>query len=484
MWGGPSCDPEQFVDRVAGCIDRHGLLSPGAKVLVAVSGGADSVAALFTLSELAGRPERRYALHVAHLDHGLRPDSAEDGRFVADLAAEMGLPVTVERIDVAPGAGRSIETAARDVRYAFLKKAATQAGCEAIATAHHAGDNVETVLHRILRGTGIKGLRGIQPKRTFDDDTDLQLIRPMLDVTAADAEAYLGARQARWRTDPTNLDMRHTRNRIRHELLPMLRRFNGRVDESIARLATAATWAAELLDDLGDATLADVILEESADGVVLNRRELADKGHPLAAQTIRAALGRMAAPMGRIGMDHIQRVLELLDDDGPGGRVELPAGLVVCRQRDRLIFRMGASATPDRIAPHPCEIAWPGCTELSGRAKLSVELADGGQVELAGFLADKPPACEMIDADAVTGRVIARRWRQGDRFDPLGGPGHQKLSDFFGSARITADARQAAWVIQDDRGILWVAPYRIAHRVRVTEATRRVARVKLLGGPS
>ncbi len=477
-----------FVDRVAACIDRRALPAPGAKVLVAVSGGADSVALLLCLVELALQPARRYQLGVAHLDHGLRPDAAADARFVADLAAEFDLEVVCERIDVAEEAartGQSIETAARRVRYGFLQAAAVAGGCEAIATAHHAADNVETVLHRILRGTGVGGLAGIPFQRACDGPGDLRIIRPMLAVTAADAKAYLTAGGRSWRTDATNADIRHTRNRIRHELLPLLRQYNPRVDDAIAKLARTAARAAEILAEVGQSALADVTVDADPGQLALDAAALTRMGAARAAETFCAALAQLGAPMQGIGFDHIERLLDLPAAPDGRGRVELPGGLTVTLGHGVLTF--GAAGTPEEMdasdppfdSHPPCELTWPGTTALADGGRLVVTIDEGAPADLAAFFAAKPPTVEMLDADAVVGPVFARRWRRGDRFRPLGAPGAQKLSDFFGSAKIDPADRRRAWIIADARGVIWVSPHRIDERVKITDSTRRVATVRL-----
>ena len=333
--------PDAFVDAIGEAIDRHALLAPGAVVLVAVSGGADSVALLVALTLLAAENERGYRLHVGHLDHAARGDSAADARYVADLAAGLGLGATVERIDVAvqtrPGEG--FEAAARRVRYGFLDRVATDAACEAIATAHHADDNVETVLHRIARGTGIAGLAGIRRVRTRPSGT--RIIRPMLDCRRADAEAFLTARDIAWRTDPTNRHTEMMRNRIRHELLPLLRRdFNPRVDDALQRLIQTARWAQEVLDDQGTRAAAEAMEESRPGRIVLNVPILQTMRPAVASLAIRAVLETLGAPMRRVGFDVIRRILDLTAPGRGPAHLDLPDGLSAQRRRNHLVLRL------------------------------------------------------------------------------------------------------------------------------------------------
>ncbi len=469
------------IDRVADFIDARGLLPARSAVLAAVSGGADSVAMLLVLAELASREERGYTLHVAHLDHGLRDESGEDAAFVARLAARLGLQTVSRRRDVGAYArdnGVSIELAARELRYAFLADAAEQAGCQFVATGHHADDNVETVLHRILRGSGLTGLRGIRPSRSIAGG-HLRLIRPMLEVTRAEIQAFLVERGETWRTDPSNAETAHTRNRIRHELLPLLRRhYNPQVDHAVARLTATAEWAGQWLDDLGDSVLDALVLDKSGRRIALDLAGLADLRPIEASQAIRAALDRLGAPLRAIGMDHILALLELTA--GPTGRsLDLPGELTARREYSRLIIQLGPTGAPDDDGADSYPLACPGRTELPDRRSVAIATQPGGEAELRAFLADKTANVEMIDAERLAVPLLARRWREGDRFRPLGAPGVQKLSDFFITARIPRPQRQAAWLLCDHCGPIWIAGHRIAHRVRVTAKTQRVAIIRL-----
>lgn len=480
--------PDGFAERVAAFIDRHGLLTVGANVLVAVSGGGDSVALLRVLSELSRQRERAYRLVAAHLNHGLRMDVGEDSAFVAELADRLGVPLICDKADVhgrMAQTGESLELAARKVRYTFLQAAAHDAGCETIATAHHADDNVETVLHRILRGTGLEGLRGIRPKRKSHlSSGDLWVVRPLLRVTRAETQAYLAGMGQTWRVDPTNAGTAGTRNRIRNQLLPLLRQeYNPQVDGAIARLAALADTVGPWLADLGEQVLVRSVVDQGQDRLVLAVDRLMEQAPPVVSAAIRAALRRLGAPLRAIGMEHVQRIGALLSPSSGTGGIDLPGGLRVWRQRDRLVFQLGhtVSRQDDR---NEIELTCEGKTLLPDGQMMHVTILSGVGGDPATFKTDKPSGEEVVDADRLKPPLVARRWRPGDRMTPLGGPGTRKLSDFFNSAKVSPVARRQAWVVCDQDGIVWVAPYRIASRVRVTAGTRRTALLRLEGvGP-
>jgi tRNA(Ile)-lysidine synthase len=230
---------------------RHNLLPGGARVLAAVSGGPDSMAMLHALACLSrGRPG--FHLVVAHLDHGLRGrKGAADARFVAGAARRLRLPVVIGRVPVLRASGESLETAARRVRYAFLEQAALDRRCDRVAVAHTADDQAETVLHRLCRGAGLRGLAAMRPSRALAAGESLRLIRPLLALTRQDVIDYLRALRVRYRIDETNRWARWTRNRIRLRVLPMLsREVHEGAPRALARFASQAAAAHDLIRTL------------------------------------------------------------------------------------------------------------------------------------------------------------------------------------------------------------------------------------------
>lgn len=243
-------------------------------VVVSVSGGADSVALLRILA--AAEEDRPRQLIVAHFDHRLRPGSADDARFVADLAARMGLPFDLGQADVASLAqakGDGIEAAARRARYRFLEEAADRHRAHFIATAHTADDQVETVLHRILRGTGVAGLRGMREVRAFFGRQDLYVVRPLLGVRRKEILEYLRELDQPYCEDPSNADSRFTRNRIRHKLLPVLEQaYNRNVVDAILRLSDTAAGAQSVIDELVDDLFDEAVsIDDEQDTAAVNR---------------------------------------------------------------------------------------------------------------------------------------------------------------------------------------------------------------------
>jgi len=335
----PANQPDPFLQRVRETIDGHNLISPGATVLVAVSGGPDSIVLLDVLAKLAPEAVPPWRLVVAHLHHGLRDGADADAAFVADLADKHGLALAAERRNVAPLAqqtGQSIETAAREARYAFLAEQARGHSAACVAVGHHADDNVETVLYRIARGTHLRGLAGMPIRRALGQ---AQLIRPLLGCRRTDILDYVQRVGLAWCDDPSNRCRDHRRNIIRHDLLPHMRReLNGRVDEAILRLAQAAAEADQLIEALARRTLEKATVgSPSADECTLRVGPLAKQEPVVRAAAMRLALEAFDAGLQTVTAEHLQQ-LALLAASPPGPAVCLPGGIHACRSGNRIVL--------------------------------------------------------------------------------------------------------------------------------------------------
>jgi tRNA(Ile)-lysidine synthase len=494
-----SDDPEiieRFLSDVAAFLDTRSLLPPRAGVVVGVSGGADSVALLAALRRLAAQPGRQYRLIAAHLNHCLRPDAQADADFVAELARRWGIPCVVARREVAVearAAGQGVEQAARAARYEFLTQTALAEGASHVAVAHHADDNVETVLYRIIRGTHLRGLAGIPAARELGT-SGVVLIRPLLERKRAQIEEFCQAEGLAWRTDSTNADTGYRRNFIRHELLPLLRsRLNLRADEAVLRLAEAAASAEEVLCDLARAAVARAIatapsvaghlrktpsscaapLAVSRD-VSLDISCLAPE-HPLVrAVAIRIVLEDLGVPMRSFDADRMGELQSMLAGAGPVA-VELPGGWTVRAQAGRLAFlppskQGGAPA----VAPEVAVLECPGRTVLADGRRVLCRIEPLDAAAFERHCKGHPPGTELLDAAQVRGRLVCRPRRPGDSFEPLGAPGRQSVSDFLTNGKLPAPQREEVRCICDELGIVYLAPLRIDHRVRVTTATQEV----------
>ena len=431
---------------VRAAVSRHGLLRPGDRVLVAVSGGPDSVALLHALVCL--RPAYALTLSVGHVHHGLRAEADGDAEFVERLAARLDCPATVERVAVRLGSGRSPEEAARAARYAALERAATAFGATRLALGHIADDQAETVLMRVLQGAGPRGLGGMPVSRG-------RVIRPLLEVDRPTVLAHLEAHGLPRVEDATNRDPKFLRNRIRHELLPLLAAQGWpRIGEALRRLARGSRETVEALDALLTPRAAG-LLRPAVGGWVVDLAPLS--GLPAGAvktllrQVVLQAVSRETAGSG-LREPHLTALHALLNS-GVGARVRLPHGLLVERARDALwITQETASSGPSGSVA----VAVPGESAL-GTAGL--RLAVAVVPPAAGHPAE--PAWETwFDADGVPRGLAVRSCRPGDRLVPFGGSGPVRVSGLLAGAGIPP-ARRRRWPLLVAPGpageeVLWV----------------------------
>jgi tRNA(Ile)-lysidine synthase len=459
-------DAGPLVASVLDTVRRHGMLRGGETVLVALSGGADSVALTDVLAALAVSLSLR--LHAVHVHHGLRgADADRDADFSRALAAQLGLPFHLERVALpAPGergsAWEGLEGEARRVRHAALVARATALGAGRIATGHTADDQAETVLMRLLQGAGPRGLGGIAPVRGA-------YVRPLLECRRAAIEAHLAARGLTWVEDATNRDPAFLRNRIRHDLLPFLAaRWDADV---VAALGRGAAVARALVDDLE--RVAETALDRLADGdaaaLVIDVPALRALPGDLAAEVLRRAALRMS-PRGPALRAAAERALRrVLAEPAPRRPVRL--GRVRIERSGRRL-RVGGPHAPAPVADRAWDV--PGRLALPeiGRALEARELAAA-----PGYRPPRDPAVVAFDADHLPARLAVRARRAGDRFTPFGGPGVRRLKSFLIDAGVPRWERARVPLLEAGGEIVWVVGLRRGGAAPVTADTRRILEV-------
>ena len=433
---------------------------------MAVSGGADSVCLLEVLRELAGRWDLR--LTVLHLDHGLRgEESRRDAEFVRELAGSRDLPFFLARAELAAAPG-NLEEAAREARFEFFRERIAAGAVEAVAVGHTRSDQAETVLFRFLRGAGTAGLAGIRPV------TEDGIVRPLLDVTRAETEAFLRARGVAWREDATNRSARFARNRIRHSLLPQLaREWNPAIEETLVKtadwaLAEEAYWKEEI------GSLAQACLREGSGAVAAPAGLF--RSLPLAAarRLVRYAIERAKGNLRAIGLDHVDRALEMAGAAQGHGRVQAP-GVGITRSFDWIRF----------APPQPAPPGWAVPVPVPGRAS-----ACGAPIELQIELIEKPgteppPGSvynnsdkDCVDGHLVSGGLVFRSWRPGDRYRPQGHSNEAKIKTLFHQARIPVWERAQWPVLTSGDSIVWTRQFGPAETVAAGPASTRILRIR------
>ena len=467
---------DPLAKRVLVSVRRQRLIPPGGRVLVAVSGGGDSVALLHLLGELAERDAVTLA-GVAHLNHRLRPTASDDDeRFCRDLATRFGLPVVVESVDVAEMARSdriSVEHAGHRARHSFFARAAERLGACRVALGHTIDDQAETYLLRLLRGAGAAGFSAIRPRIGL-------VVRPLLRVSRAELRAYLASKQASFHEDASNLDRRVPRNRIRHDLIPSLRAYSPRVVEVLAREAEIARadeeWLARAANKQGAR-----LVRSTRGGVEVDAAGLAALHPALGRRVARDALVRVSGCA--VGFDHIER-LRRLAEDAPT-RVDFPR----CRAERledviRLTARAGRGAVA-RVEPFAYRLAVPGEVSVpEAGVTISAEPAGPGVFRPLTFSRPQTAgnqAPERVVAVAAAGPFAVRSWQPGDRFRPLGLQGHRKkLQDLFVDRKVSRAERARIPLVLDGRDrIVWVVGLGVSDDFRVTRGTASVLVLKV-----
>jgi tRNA(Ile)-lysidine synthase len=480
------------IDTVRKTISERQMLVGGDAVVVGVSGGPDSLCLLHVLREL--QQELGLSLHVGHLEHGIRGEESQaDAAYVESLVREWGLPVTVEQGDVPNYAAEhklAIEEAARRVRYLFLGRVARQVGAQCVAVGHNADDQVETILMHLMRGSGLGGLRGMLPVQTLGAEPwwsgpTLRLIRPLLEVSRSDVEAYCRQHGLTPRFDHSNLDLTYHRNRIRHELIPHLETFNPRFRELLCRSARS------IADDY------DYLRSQSLEawGRLARERDSAVafpllpwlELHPsLQRHLLREAIHRLRKSLRDITWTHVEQARVALHDKTAGARITLPQGLFLFVGYDEFVIGEEIYSPDLPLVPaEPLRIELPGTTVIpESEWELRAIVLKRDQLPEEA-LCNVEPWQAYLDLEQTGEQLVLRGRRGGDRFQPLGMGGKSKsLNAFFIDAKVPQHIRDRLplLVSQSQTHIVWVAGYRIDERVKITEQTRQVLHVRFVRG--
>ena len=456
-----------FVERVCATLREHDMIRAGERVLAAVSGGADSVCLMHVLHSLG------FSIEVAHFDHQTRKsESTADAAFVCETAVRLFLPFHLESRDVpkeARAAKRSFEEYARERRYDFLVRTAKAQGCAVIATGHHADDQAETILMRILRGTSPRGLAGIPPVRVEDG---VRIIRPLIECTREEIAAYLREHEVPYRTDRSNVDPGHFRNRVRHELLPLLsREYNANVRDALLRLAEAQRDDADYLAAAAASAFEACTTQEGA----LDRHVFAHLHIAVQRRVLLMLAWRHGVDGGFDLVDAGARFVA----KGPAGNCFDLGGGVLLRNA-RTITEI---VTSNAVAPDTAEIVLeaPGLTHAFGRV-FTVRYHDHVPDEALDRYCCRTSvrACRQVfDADALGGTLTVRHRRPGDRFTPLGMTGARKLQDYFVDLGLSIAERDAQVILLAEGRIAWIVGRAISAHGAVTPRTRRVLEIEV-----
>ena len=467
--------------QVLAALGRAGYAKGNSRLVVAVSGGPDSMALLYALVAL--QVEVGLDLHVAHLNHDFRGDEAEvDARFVAQVSVELGLSSTIGTAD--PAAYQratglsSFEEAAREVRYTFLTEVAEATQADAVALGHNSDDLAETVLMHIIRGSGVRGLRGMQelsPWLSRDGAKTVVLFRPLLDVSKDQTKEYCNDRGIVCRNDSGNVLMRFTRNRIRHDLLPSMEEYNPQIKGALARLARISAMEADFIEAEVQRSW-DAVAGWDRDQVTLDAGTLMSF-HPLLQRLVlRKAYEEVVGNQRRLAEPHLVAMARILNSDSMG-TLSLPKEIVLTRSYDRLVLGKDPDALcpfPDLTGTHPITLPEASSPHISWVPGWRITIQDiSSQGEFP-----KEPFIAHLDRSAIEGDLQVRTRRPGDRFQPLGTQSTKKIQDFYVDQKIPRTWRDKIPLLVSDQGIAWVVGYRPAQWAKISKDTEHVCRIQ------
>ena len=466
--------PSALEQRVLGFIEEHQLISSNERLLVAVSGGPDSVCLLHILYQL--RDKLSIALHIAHLNHLLRgAESRADAEYVSNLARQLAIPATIEEHDVKAYQAEhhlSLEEAAREVRYDFLARTAKSIDASRVAVGHTTDDHIETILMHLIRGAGTRGLCGLQSSSLWrSSENSVTVARPLLPVTRQETAGYCHSHKLTPRIDSSNLSLSPLRNRIRQQLLPLLESYNPRIVQALLRTARIAGDALAFLDK-EMSRVWDEVTQEREKTIILDKEKFCQLPLALQRHLLRATIEKLAGNLKDIESRHIEEIMVALTKPA-GKRISLPGGLIFTVEYDKFLLGQDPAAlSPFPVLKGEFQLKIPGETSLPGWQVEATVIPPGVMKE------DKSDYKAYLDFEQVGSDLMVRCRQPGDRFQPLGISQPKKLNEFMIDTKIPLAWRQRVPIVCSPEHIIWVVGWRIDDRVKVTRNTTRILCLK------
>ena len=455
----------RFLQRTHRFILQHDMIRSGEAIVVGFSGGVDSLALLVALYEL--RHPLDCQLHIAHLNHQLRGDSTSDAELVKQYANLLKLPFTIKKIGIPAlikQRNQSIEALARKERYEFFETVSKKIGATKVALGHQRNDQAETVLMNLLRGAALTGLRGILPIR------DGKFIRPLLDFSRTEIEEFVAEQGLQPCEDSTNWDRNFLRNRIRLDLLPLLKRdYNRNIQNTLAQNAELLRAESDYLEDIARKALDACLAEPATHDVVILNRLMFLRHHPaLRRRILRLAIGQIQGDMKELAFNHSEFMLQLSEGKSPNRQLNLPNNLEFLRAYNQLIIQRPTS----KIGEFEYTVAVPGDNNFPAlNAVMVATIVEAPSRKTSYVLDGKFQA--VFDVDQIQMPLKIRSRRAGDRFQPFGMKGTKKVKDFFIDAKVPQRMRQSIPILVTGDEILWVVGHRTSEKCKVSNKTRR-----------
>ncbi len=450
-----------MVDKIKGTIEKYRMINRGDKVLLAVSGGPDSVCMAHIMCKIA--PEYGLNLHFVYFDHGTREVTHKEMEFVKNMAKERGCPFTSGKADVLGYAkleGISIEEAARRLRYRFLEEVADNEGCDKIALGHTASDQVETLVFRLARGTGLRGLTLIPPKRD-------RYIRPLIETTREQVLEYLRQENIPYMLDHSNYSLEYTRNFIRHRIVPLLREINPRIETSVLRLREIVEReVAERIRVVKE--LWTQLIEEDKHGLFLKVEPFSELHDAIKCWVIEEAIIKVKGGLGKIEKIHIEQTLKFINSGRTGNRIELPSLYIINYYNKVLI----APKLPEETIPSPVELPVEGEATWGNYKFVTRVVSKGEELMFSPYIA-------YFDMSKIDPPLTIRARQPGDRMRIFGKGYLKKLQDIFVDLKVPRYVRDLVPLVCDKNHILWVVGYKRSVHATITPTTQEVLKIKV-----
>lgn len=442
------------------------LIESGDTILGAISGGPDSMAMLNCLVLL--KKDLKFKLLIAHVNHGVRGEYAKrDQEFVKMVAKDYNIPYFTKNVDMV-GYGKELgissEEAGRILRYGFFREILSDYGGGKIAVAHNKNDQAETILHRIIRGTGLDGLKSMEFIKG-------DIIRPLLNISRKEIEDYIEQKRIKFVVDHTNLETDYTRNKIRLELLPYIKEnFNPNIIDSLYRLTRIATGEIQIIEEITTEKYNLIVKSATENSIIFNGAIFKLESEAIRKRLIRKAIENISGNLHGIEEIHINDIIKLFQDAKTGKNIDISKGLRARVSYSDFIIELRNNTNP-KLETKKIEIGENVLEEFA--IIISLELISADEIDFNN--AD----IKYIDYDKVSGELWIRRRKSGDKFSPLGLGGSKKLKDYMIDKKIPQDKRNSIPILCDNSGIIWVIGYGLSDKYKITKETKQTLRIKL-----
>ncbi|MBC8183551.1 tRNA lysidine(34) synthetase TilS [candidate division KSB1 bacterium] len=446
---------------------QHHLIKSNDYLLIAVSGGVDSVVLLDLLFQL--KDKLKLKLEVIHLNHGIREEEAlRDAKFVEQLVKKYQLPLVLEKVNVPDFSKQhrlSEEEGARVLRYRFFKYILGETGADWVALGHHADDQVETVLDHFMRGSGIKGLCGMPFKRD-------KYLRPLLYVTRKEIETYADDLSLEYLIDSTNEMVKYRRNRIRHELIPQIKEhFNPGINTVVLRTAAIADEVEEYLCSQAQTALDECLIYLKKNKIILDIDSFLNYFTVIQKYVLFQILEKWQVDRSLLTTEKIDRVLKLVQNRKPGKKIFLDSNKSVQIDQNKIVFFKTKPSDFEFEIKKNIEYSLP-----QSNLKFIAEDIDTESLP-QNFLTD--PNIEYIDAEKIIGKLKIRNFRVGDKFRPLNMKGMKKVSDYFTDEKVPLHMRNEIPILVCDSGIIWIIGYQIDNSYKISDASKLILKLQV-----